>query len=129
MRYCLDSNVIIDVFRGDKNLGVKLEKYQTSYCITPVILCELYKGAFMAGQSEKALFLINAFEQSAELLPFNAKACRLFGKLYSELRKKGKQTSEADLMIACVAMVHDAKLITRNEKNFKNIPGLKLIAV
>lgn len=127
--YCLDTNVIIDVFRGDKKLAFKLSKYQDSYCITPHVLCELYKGAYLAEKRDNAVFLVRTFEKSAALLDFNQNACELFGKLYSDLRKKGKQTQDFDLMIACVAMAHDVTLITRNKKHFENIKGLSLIVV
>lgn len=129
MRCCIDTNVIIDVFRGDKKLGFKLAKYQESFCITPTILCELYKGAFLSKDKRKAVFLLDAFKQSAELLSFDQKACELFGRKYAEMKKRGNLTQEADLMIACVAMSHRVPLITRNKKRFENIKGLKLIVV
>jgi len=35
-------------------------------------------------------------------------------------------TSEVDAMIAAVAMVHKAELVTGNIRHFQNIDGLKL---
>ncbi len=37
-------------------------------------------------------------------------------------RAKG---THADLLIACIVLAHNATLVTRNTKDFANIPGLK----
>lgn len=36
------------------------------------------------------------------------------------------RVGRADLLIACVAIAHDATLVTRNTKDFARIPGLRL---
>jgi predicted nucleic acid-binding protein len=33
----------------------------------------------------------------------------------------------ADAIIAATALVHDLSLVTRNEEDFKDIPGLRLV--
>jgi tRNA(fMet)-specific endonuclease VapC len=40
-----------------------------------------------------------------------------------KLRKIGR----ADLLIASIAMVHQAALVTRNVRHFRQVPGLKVI--
>ena len=50
MLYCLDTNVIIDIFRGDKELAYKIEnvaKERNVFYITFLNLAELFKGAFV----------------------------------------------------------------------------------
>ena len=45
--YCLDTNVIIDIFRGDEKIISKIEKYwNEKIFITSITLCELYKGVY-----------------------------------------------------------------------------------
>lgn len=39
-----------------------------------------------------------------------------------QFRKIGRN----DLLIACVSLAHDATLVTRNTKDFQNVPNLKL---
>ncbi|MBI4147709.1 type II toxin-antitoxin system VapC family toxin [Candidatus Woesearchaeota archaeon] len=128
MRYCLDSNVIIDMFRGETAIKAKLESME-HYCITPVVLCELFKGAYAAQGKDEAIKLVEAFLHSAELLEFNEHACRLFGQRYASLKQKGKTTQESDLMIACTALSHNCILVTRNTKDFVNVQGLRVISV
>ena len=40
--------------------------------------------------------------------------------------KKLKKIGRGDLLNACIALAHDATLVTRNTKDFAPVPGLKL---
>lgn len=58
------------------------------------------------------------------LVPFDAAAAAHLDRL-----RAGKRTwkgGHADLLIACVALAHDASLVTRNTRDFAGIPGLKV---
>ncbi len=125
MRYCIDTNIIIDFFRGDHTIQSKMQG--NKFCINVLILCELYKGAYLAAHPKEALSFVEEFAQSVEILDFNTESCEIFGELHAGLTKKGKQTQEIDLMIASIAIAHRVPLITRNKKDFVNIPGLDLI--
>lgn len=126
--HCLDTNIIIDLFRGDQKIKVAVAQFE-HYCITPIVLCELFKGAYLAAKKEEALKLIEEFISSAEIIEFDEFSCRIFGQQYAHLKKQGKLTQEADLMIGSVARAHNAILVTRNPKDFENIQGLKVISV
>ena len=43
-------------------------------------------------------------------------------KLSKKLRKIGR----ADMLIACIALGHDATLVTRNVRHFSDVPGLRV---
>lgn len=123
--HCLDSSVIVDILRGDATLREKLQGEET-FCITPIVLAELFKGAYLAKRQQDALKLVEDFAHSVELLDFSESACRIFGQKFAELKKLGKNTQEADLMIGCIAAAHGATLVTRNPKHFAGIQGLKI---
>ena len=128
MRYCLDANIVIDVFRGDTALQEKIESIDPrQICITPIALAELYEGAYRSTRKSEALALIEDFTLNTEILDFSEEACRIFGQRCAELAKQGKATQEPDLMIAAIALAHDATLITRNVKDFANIAGLNVL--
>lgn len=55
------------------------------------------------------------------ILPFNKEAATQ----YEELRKQHRRVSSPDLKIAAITLVNDAVLVTQNERDFRNIPGLK----
>ncbi len=55
-------------------------------------------------------------------LPYDIEAAARF----DALRKAGVQIGTKDLKIACIALEHDATVLTRNIKDFIKVPGLKI---
>lgn len=45
--------------------------------------------------------------------------------LSRRFRKGGNRIGTMDLKIACIAIAHDATLLTRNERDFGEVPGLR----
>ena len=69
MNYCLDTNIIADIFRGNSVIKLNLEKIQSdTLFIPPIVLCELYKGAFLSSRIQDSLQFINQFKTSKGLL-------------------------------------------------------------
>ncbi|MBI1969822.1 type II toxin-antitoxin system VapC family toxin [Candidatus Woesearchaeota archaeon] len=126
--YCLDANVIIDIFRGDamlKKKFVALQAEQATFTITPIVLSELYRGAFLAHNALTTLTMIEDFLRGFELLLFDKISCIYFGEIHAKLQKEGKTTQTLDLMTASIVIAHRNILITRNEKHFEHIPDLQ----
>jgi tRNA(fMet)-specific endonuclease VapC len=57
-----------------------------------------------------------------ELLPFDAVAQQQF----EALRKVCRRVSTMDLRIAAITSIHGATLLTRNVRDFRQVPGLAL---
>lgn len=125
--YCLDSTIVIEIFTGNKALESHLLRIdQSELGITSITLCELYKGAFLSANLEKKLNLIKEFLDKVVLLELDNESCRLYGKIYSELKSQGKLTQDLDLMIASICIANNHILITKNKKHFENIKGLRI---
>lgn len=58
------------------------------------------------------------------ILPVDSAAAAHFDRFLAD--KKVKKPKRKDLFIACIALAHDATLVTRNLKDFQPIPNLKL---
>jgi tRNA(fMet)-specific endonuclease VapC len=125
--YCLDTNILIAVFRGDKELSSKIEAMRgmSDVFVTPITLCELYKGAYAYYDTERIIRNIEDFISSFEVLDFNQNACKEFGKLYSKLKNSGGMIPETDIMIASIAKENDLTLITRDKNHFEKT-GVKV---
>ncbi|MDO8508828.1 MAG: type II toxin-antitoxin system VapC family toxin [Nanoarchaeota archaeon] len=123
--YCLDTNIIIDFLRGEPAVIKKIQSMKSKNAglfINTVVLCELYKGAYLAKANiENILSKIKFLTESLDSLDFNTNASLLFGKEYGRLSKLGKTPQELDLMIASIAKAHNMILITRDKNDFKNI--------
>ena len=61
-----------------------------------------------------------------QTLPFDLEAATVYGRIRSDLEKKGQPLSDPDLMIASIALAHDLTLITGNTKHFERIEGLRI---
>ena len=125
--YCLDTNIIVNYLRGDEETISKFSEISDDFdmFITPLTLCELFRGAYLSSDSKRKIEQIKEFTGSFTLLEFDEKVCIEYGKKYAELCKIGKLAENIDLMIACFAKVNDLILVTRNKKHFENI-GIKV---
>jgi tRNA(fMet)-specific endonuclease VapC len=69
---------------------------------------------------QEATDLLNSFLT----LPVNSTAAQHFTAL--QKHKKAKKMKRKDMLIACIALAHDALLVTRNVKDYKDVPGLRV---
>jgi tRNA(fMet)-specific endonuclease VapC len=65
--------------------------------------------------------ILTAFSASL-VLPFDARA----NDLFEQLRARKIRISTMDLRIACIAIVNDRILLTRNFRDFEKVPELRL---
>src|SRR3989344_4958809 len=100
--YCLDTSVVVDILRGDKALKEKVDKLSkedVAFVLTPIALCELYKGAYVVFNSPEKIKEIDDFISSFDLLEFSQEACKIYGGVYAQLKDIGMMTQEMDLLI------------------------------
>ena len=122
--YCLDTSAIIKIFDGKEEIKKFLEKIQFSeISITPITLCELYKGAVHSKVTSRRLEFIERMMQQVTLLDFNEFSCKLFGEDYLNLKNNGKLISDNDLMLAAICKSHNKTLIT-SDNDFDRVQGL-----
>ncbi|HVT16276.1 MAG TPA: type II toxin-antitoxin system VapC family toxin [Thermoanaerobaculia bacterium] len=51
-----------------------------------------------------------------------------FGEILRSLRRSGRNVGTMDILIATTAIRERARLVTRDQKDFLDVPGLELIA-
>ena len=56
------------------------------------------------------------------ILPWDADSADLFVKF----RRQGLRVGSLDLKVACIALAHDATVLTRNATDFAQLPGLRI---
>ena len=128
--YCLDTDIIIEYFKGNAAIKSHIDKLdKSSLNITPLTLCELYRGAFLSQNFEKNVVAINKLLAWVNILDFDTFSCELYGKIYAELKKSGNIIQDSDMMIAAICKTNNKILITRNKKHFENIKDLKLVGL
>jgi predicted nucleic acid-binding protein len=85
------------------------------------VLAELLQGCRTAGEASAILDHVSALP----FLEMNFSAWRRAGEISSSLRRKGTTLPLMDVIIAALALEHNAEVFTI-DPHFDKIPGLKL---
>jgi tRNA(fMet)-specific endonuclease VapC len=75
-------------------------------------------------RAQELLIRTEAFLDRLLVFPLNERAVTLFERLRTA--KGLRQIGRADLLIACIALAHDATLVTRNLRHFRRVPNLRV---
>lgn len=131
--YLLDTDTLTHLYRGNSNVVRQLKAVEdVDVGITIVTKVEILRGRIdYLLKAETGANLLKAQEllfRTEELLtqllivPMSQTASLEFDRLrtVSKYRKIGR----ADLLIASITLANRAILVTRNQRHFKQIPGL-----
>jgi tRNA(fMet)-specific endonuclease VapC len=133
--HLLDTNILTALYAGHSLVIQRLQRLDDPQVATTIITkVELLQGriAFLLKATDgESLLRAQALLQETErliseiqVIPFDPPASAQFDRLRASksLRKLGR----ADLLIASIALAHRATLVTRNLKDFRQVPTLKL---
>jgi tRNA(fMet)-specific endonuclease VapC len=128
MEYLLDTNICIyiikkkpaEVFDKFKNLTIG------DVGISSITLAELQYGIEKSSNPVKNKEALEKFLTPIEVIDFGYDATVEYGKIRSELERKGVPIGPLDMLIAAHAMSLDVTLVTNNVREFERIPELKI---
>lgn len=120
----LDTNILIDIFGGNRNMTEKVNIYQKIYT-SSIVLGELYTGINRVSNKSKQIKKLNEFLEWCTILEINQETAKYFGQLVAQLYKKGTPIPTNDVWIAASAMKYDLILMS-GDKHFKQIESLNL---
>ena len=131
----LDTDTVTHFSYGNANVRRKVEGAgDEELAIAIITRNEILRGRaeslLKAANEEELRKAAERFQQAEELLSdfvvvgFDENSIKHFGRLRKQrnLKKMGR----ADMLIACIALAHDALLVTRNTKDFKAVAGLRM---
>lgn len=127
MRVLVDTNVCIAWLKGEP--GVRdawLDLEPEDVALSSVVRAELLYGARHSQKVAANLKRLETFFAPLVSLPFGDRAAEQYGLLRAQLTAAGTPIGPNDLMIASTALAHDLVLITRNQREFSRVPGLRL---
>lgn len=128
MEYLLDTNICIYIIKQKPTKvfkrfeGLKIG----TVAISSITLAELQYGIMKSTSLKKNQEALEKFLTPLEIVDFNFPATVTYGKIRSELEKKGTPIGPLDTLIAANALSLDMTLVTNNEKEFERIPNLKI---
>lgn len=127
MTYLLDTNVCIEVLRGQNPaVAARLQREpRHNVRICSVVRAELMAGARQSKKSAENLIKVAAFADTFASLPFDDAAADGYAIIRAHLASRGQIIGPLDMMIAAIAVAHDAMLVTHNVGEFSRIPWLR----
>ncbi len=126
---CLDTNLIIDFLKNNKEAAFMIEKLESSgedISVASPTIIELVRGLDSKNVRENEKEKIKEFIDSFFVLNLDKQSAFLAGEIESELIKSGELIDLEDIMIAAITMTNNERLITRNKKHFCRIKNLKI---
>jgi len=134
LKYLLDTNIISEIVSKNPNEKVLnfLEKNKDNLYLSVVTIGEINAGIEKLDNSKRKdklklwlQDLLNKFED--KIINIDIYVMLLWGEISSTLKKQGIIISIMDCLIASCAIKENMILVTRNEKDFKNIKNLIII--
>jgi len=123
--YLIDTNIAIHARDGTDSVLDKLAEHDGEVLLSALSLAELQRGlyrdpAFTAIRQARLEVLLRGIP----VLPFDAAAAEAYGRILAQCGwAKGK---DYDRMIGAHAISSGSILVTNNEADFRDIPGLAM---
>jgi tRNA(fMet)-specific endonuclease VapC len=126
--YVLDTNTLLDYFRGRGNVARNLLAVPPSEVALPAIAAyEVWVGVLGSRNATRRQAQYEQFLATVEVLPFDAGVSRRAAEIRHALERRGEGIGPLDTLIAATAAASSATLVTRNVREFKRVRGLKLV--
>jgi tRNA(fMet)-specific endonuclease VapC len=134
--YVLDTDILTLLFAGHPRVLSRRDHVPSSeIAITVVTYIQSLQGRFQfllkSATGEELLraqslldLTKRSLSQVETIFPINERAAHEFDRL--RRNKKLKKIGRADLLIAAIALAHRATLVTRNLKDFRQVPALPI---
>ncbi len=128
MKYMLDTNICIFIIKQKPENVLKrfLQLEVGDICISSITYAELVHGVEKSQAREKNRLALTIFLSEIQIMPFDDLAAQVYGKVKTDLQKKGTMIGPFDILIAAHAKSLDLVLITNNTREFARVEGLEL---
>jgi tRNA(fMet)-specific endonuclease VapC len=125
MRYLLDTNIVSDLVRNPQGRVARRirEVGEGDVCTSIIVAAELRFGAAKRG-SQQLTARLETILDLLDVLPLDAQADVIYGRLRASLKCGGQLIGGNDLLIAAQAVALGYTLVTDNEREFSRIDEL-----
>ncbi|MBL7686270.1 MAG: type II toxin-antitoxin system VapC family toxin [Deltaproteobacteria bacterium] len=127
MKRVLDTNAYCYCDMGNKEALSLLETAHSIYLPT-IVYGELYYGFKHGSRLKDNLKRLDSFIQEfdVELIPIDLKVAKLFGDVFSFLRKKGRPIPTNDIWIAASTLAISGAVLITEDQHFQEIDFLEV---
>jgi tRNA(fMet)-specific endonuclease VapC len=125
--YILDTNTVLDYFRGKGKVGANLLATPPAEIAIPAIVAyETWVGVLGSQNAKRREEQFERFLAVVLVVPFDAATGRRAAELRRALERRGERIGPLDILIAATAIALGATLVTRNVREFGRVEGLAL---
>jgi tRNA(fMet)-specific endonuclease VapC len=123
--YLLDSDTIIDVLRGRRDVIDRLAaESPDDVFVSAMSVAELYYGALLSSDPGRNRVAVDQLLAQLTVLHFDAKAAAEHASIRAALR--ARTIGPADMIIAATALSVGAVVVTANVREFGRVPGVEV---
>ena len=128
MKYLLDTNICIYIIKNNPPaVQQRFAKERLGDVgISSITVAELYYGAEKSSQIDRNIISIQKFLQPLIVLLFSEDDALAYGKVRTDLERRGAPIGAMDLLIAAQALSHELILVTNNVREFQRIVSLRI---
>lgn len=122
--FLLDTNACIDFLDGrSEALLARIDEYFDHLSVSSISVGELMVGSRRSRDPERDVERINVFVAGVTIVDFDLACARRYGAI---IRQIGVRRKSFDRLIGAQALELGLTLVTRNGKDFADVPGLKV---
>jgi predicted nucleic acid-binding protein len=119
--YLGDTNIISELARPVPNAGVSAwAETVVAIHLSVVSIEEIYFGLAWKPQPRILAWFDTFLETRCTILPVTVDIAKRCGTLRGNLQAQGKTRSQADMLLAATAQLHQLTLVTRNTRDFED---------
>jgi tRNA(fMet)-specific endonuclease VapC len=125
-RYMLDTNMCIYLMKYQPEQVAKrfAQCFVGDVVMSAITYAELAYGVAMSANPSRARRSLAGLIEDIEVMPFDSAAASAYGPIREATRERKKD--HLDKLIAAHAVALDVTLVTNNERDFANYPGVKI---
>jgi tRNA(fMet)-specific endonuclease VapC len=124
----LDTSICIYIIK--RKPGQVIERLRQSRIpeigISSITLSELEYGAAKSARPEQNKISLLEFLAPLEILSYDDVAAQEYGRIRTYLERQGTPIGSMDMLIAAHVLSLDCTLVTNNEREFSQVPSLKI---
>ena len=107
---------------GRRILDARLGGMRIGTCLP--VLCEIEAGMRQVRRKVKYRRDLNQLLLQLRLWPIDLKTARIYGDVYTELRRRGRILSQVDIMVAALARQMKLTILT-TDRDFEALPDIR----
>jgi tRNA(fMet)-specific endonuclease VapC len=125
LAFLIDTNIAIHACDGFEPVLAKLAEHEGAVLLSALSLAELQRGLYRHPQlTAVRRERLETLLQVVPVLPFNARAAQIYGDILAQIGRV--KSRDFDRLIAAHALATRSILVTANNADFTDVPGLTI---